>query len=152
MSDVSIEVFGIQECQDYFTNAAESLVENVSLKLADVCQQIAEYAQSIAPVRTGAYRDSIHVEQNGPLDFSIVADASYAAFIEFGTAPHIIIPSQAKVLAFDVGGETVFAKYVMHPGTPAFMTIHTAKKDNMANIVDAIRQGVAEALSEGVSK
>lgn len=36
-----------------------------------------------------------------------------------GTRPHVILPRNAKVLAFDVGGTTVFAAKVNHPGTPA---------------------------------
>lgn len=38
-------------------------------------------------------------------------------FLEFGTKPHIIAPERGGVLVFEVDGETVFARYVFHPGT-----------------------------------
>jgi hypothetical protein len=46
--------------------------------------RVAEEAKVIAPVRTGAYRDSIHVEQDG-IESNVVADVPYAGFVEFGT-------------------------------------------------------------------
>jgi len=143
---ISIEVLGVQEATDYFEHASEALVDAVSVKLREVCEMIADYARSIAPVKTGNYANSIHVEQDGPLQFSIAAGAEYAAIIEFGSAPHFITPRTAKALKFEADGETVFAKYVMHPGTPPLFILHRAKKDNMANIVQAIRDGVREAL------
>lgn len=36
-----------------------------------------------------------------------------------GTRPHIIRPRQAKALKFKIGGRTVYAKVVHHPGTRA---------------------------------
>lgn len=49
---------------------------------------IAERAREIAPVRTGAYRESIHVEQD-PQGAQVVAGGpgvDYAAYIEVGTS------------------------------------------------------------------
>src|SRR5665647_1541468 len=45
--------------------------------------------------------------------------ASYALFVEKGTAPHIIRPVNASCLAFQGGmlGGMVFTKLVHHPGT-----------------------------------
>lgn len=34
-----------------------------------------------------------------------------------GTRPHMIFPRRARALRFAVGGQTVFARYVHHPGT-----------------------------------
>lgn len=55
--------------------------------------------------------------------------AFYAAFVERGTAPHIIQPrSPDGVLRFEVGGEIIFAKYVNHPGTSPTFFIKTARE------------------------
>lgn len=40
-----------------------------------------------------------------------------ARYLEFGTRPHVIRPRNAKALKFNVGGRTVFARSVNHPGT-----------------------------------
>lgn len=34
-----------------------------------------------------------------------------------GTRPHVILPSRRRALRFNVGGQTVFATRVRHPGT-----------------------------------
>ena len=146
---ISIEVLGVQEATDYFEHASEALVQAVSVRLEAVCQQIADYARQIAPRRTGTYAASITVEQEGPLRFAIRAGAPYAAIIEYGSMPHFILPRTAKVLRFEVDGDVVFTKWVHHPGTPPFMTIHTAKTENLSNITEAIRDGVREALAGG---
>lgn len=44
--------------------------------------------------------------------------ASYAPFVEFGTAPHVITATNAKVLANAKTGQ-IFGKVVHHPGTKA---------------------------------
>ena len=60
----------------------------------------------------------------------------YIQFVVEGTRPHDIKPRNGSVLAFKVGGRTVFAKVVHHPGTKAndFMTraAKRAIKDSMA--------------------
>lgn len=51
------------------------------------------------------------------LRVSFDSAADYLPFVLLGTKPHIIVPRRAKVLAFSVGGQMVFAKRVSHPGT-----------------------------------
>ena len=42
--------------------------------------------------------------------------ASYAAAVEYGTAPHEIRPVNGAVLAFEVAGKMIFTPLVHHPG------------------------------------
>ena len=69
------------------------------------------------PVRTG------YLVQNwgfdiGNLQARWYPKAAYAPFVEFGTAPHIIKPVNARVLANPKTGE-FFGTLVHHPGTKA---------------------------------
>ena len=70
------------------------------------------------PVRTGKLKQSIEVrvEENRVI---IGPDTDYAAFVEFGTRPHVIEAKNKKALAFKVNGQTVIVKKVNHPGTRA---------------------------------
>lgn len=73
---------------------------------------------SNAPWRTGNLAMSIKKEvSEGKVDIKPLA--SYAVFVEKGTAPHLIRPVNASCLAFQSGmlGGMVFAKLVHHPGT-----------------------------------
>lgn len=49
-----------------------------------LAQEAVDFAQSIAPVETGAYRDSIHVSVNGTKVAMVSADPK-AHWIEYGT-------------------------------------------------------------------
>lgn len=57
--------------------------------VTDGCQAVADEAQAIVPVDTGALKESIHtatVELVGSVvQGSVVADEPYAAYVEFGT-------------------------------------------------------------------
>ncbi len=76
------------------TPGLESLIEH-SEGVHDATKEKAERAESVAkalaPVLTGAFRDSIHVVENGT-GYSVVADSTDeqgnpdAAYIEFGTS------------------------------------------------------------------
>lgn len=66
-----------------------------------IAEETAEIAKSLAPVKTGALRDSIHVEtKRGQSE--VIADVEYAAAVEFGgtfTAPHpFMLPAREMVI------------------------------------------------------
>jgi hypothetical protein len=70
------------------------------------------------PVDSGRLRSSIYSEVK-PLYGKVGTIVEYAPFVEYGTRPHTIVPKHARALVFTVGGETVFAQYVRHPGMQA---------------------------------
>lgn len=66
----------------------------------------------------------VKASPSGSFGVSVVigSNEQYAAYVEQGTKPHKIRPRNAKVLAFQGAGGTVFAQEVNHPGTqPANM-------------------------------
>ena len=91
---------------------------------ARITRRIATEARAKVPVKTGNLGRSIEEEPmrpSGPFRVSggVIAKAKYAKFVHDGTRPHLITPRRASVLAFQVGGRTVFARSVRHPGTRA---------------------------------
>lgn len=88
-------------------------------KLSDRTERVAGIAEAEAPGSMGDYV-RWRVEQ-GPrgLQGVITCDHPAVIFVLKGTRPHLIRPRRAKALRFDVGGTTVFAKLVRHPGTRA---------------------------------
>jgi hypothetical protein len=74
-----------------------------------------------APVVTGELRRKTGVEVASASGTRITAvamiDVDYAAFVTQGTRFHTIRPKRSDgVLVFKIGGVTVFAKKVNHPG------------------------------------
>lgn len=80
-------------------------------------------AKLFAPVKTGRLRASGRIESRRTLGlrtiYTIGFDVYYAPFVNDGTKPHKIRPKTKQALKFNVGGRTVFAAVVNHPGTKA---------------------------------
>lgn len=83
---------------------------------------IAADAKVRAPVATSALRNSIRglpAEGRwsaGTLTGGVVAEAPHAAAVEYGAAPHDILPRFRKALRIPALGGFRFAKRVRHPG------------------------------------
>jgi hypothetical protein len=78
-------------------------------------------AKSLVGVKTGHLRRSIISTPASSVGGSVSAmygtNTLYAKHHEYGTRPHTITPRRGKVLRFQAGGRTVFARSVQHPGT-----------------------------------
>jgi len=67
-------------------------------------------------------------------------------YLEFGTRPHVIVPKDPSgVLAFEVDGETVFAKKVFHPGTRPLGFVRMTQAD-----IDRSAEGLARKMESGI--
>lgn len=93
-------------------------------RMASLQRRIANQARADVPVRTGNLGRTIgegRIFRSGPrtIHGSVHAKADYALYVHEGTRPHVIRPRRAQALRFQIGGRTVFAKLVRHPGTKA---------------------------------
>lgn len=93
-------------------------------RMESLQRRVANQARQDVPVKTGHLGRSVRegaIRFVGPLtvEGSVEATASYAAAVHEGARPHVIRPRTAKALRFEVGGRTVFAKMVRHPGMKA---------------------------------
>jgi hypothetical protein len=83
--------------------------------------RVANRAKELAPVDTGRLRASIvwtiGVGGNGKLVARVGTNVAYARPVHEGSRPHVIRPRRGRVLVFPMGGRTVFARVVHHPGT-----------------------------------
>lgn len=92
-------------------------------ELETAARQVMNRAKVLAPVDTGRLRASIRIESRRTFTlrsvYTIGSDVEYADMVHGGTRPHVIRPRTKQVLRFKVGGRTVFARVVHHPGTKA---------------------------------
>lgn len=127
----------------------EQVVGAIDRGMGTTAREIADVMREDVAVDTGATRESITVEHVGPMHWRITAGEA-AVFLEFGTESHVIVPDDAEALRFEVGGETVFAQRVNHPGTPPqpfFRPAFDRGIDNLeANIMDELEAEFADAL------
>lgn len=83
---LKVEVEGVDEAASRLAEVADSIERGVGDALREVAELIVSEAQSNAPVDTGFLRDSIHVAEESDTSVSVVADAEYAAYVEYGTS------------------------------------------------------------------
>lgn len=84
-------------------------------------------------------------------------DVKYAAIHEFGgqTAPHLIVPKKANMLAFTgKSGNQVFARQVNHPGSkmPKRSFLRSALTDMSAEIQRGMKEAVIKGAQGAVKK
>jgi len=149
---VELTFEGFQENADFFNALPEKVLDRVREKLQIIALEIEEYTKSTAPVRSGAYRDSIQCTVD---DLTLMLSAGctlapYALIIEEGSGPHIIEARNAKALHWiDEAGVDRFAKRVMHPGTQAQYIIQNAMAVKTEYIYQSMDEAIDEATEEG---
>lgn len=106
-------------------------------------------------VRSGQLRNSIHHETalitNGVQERVYSAGVPYAAIQNYGghTSAHMIYPRTAQALAFTMGGRTVFAKAVHHPGSyiKARPYMEPALEDYRVKIIEGFQQVTGDLIA-----
>lgn len=115
------------------------MLARLPARLGEVVEALANLvwrrARAYAPVRTGYLRSSLRVS-----GISVVSEAPYSGYLEFGTRPHMIFPRRAKALRFEVGGRTVFARYVRHPGFRGRLYMRRALEDGLRRLGEIARR------------
>lgn len=101
--------------------ANRALPGDVRAAVARACEVGESTAKVTAPHRTYELRDSIDgqvlsSDASGATG-ELRATAEHASYVRDGTPPHEITPRRGRFLRFEVGGKTVFATKVNHPGT-----------------------------------
>ena len=84
-----------------------------------IVKATATYKASIdmkVPVKTGALRSTIHGRTSG-LEGVVFSQSKYGMYVEKGTPPHMIMPSNKQALYWTGAQHPVRA--VFHPGTKA---------------------------------
>ena len=107
----------------------------------------------VLKVQTGKLRRSItyKMEDSGSNITAMVGtNTEYARIHELGgqTRAHFITPKNSKVLAFMMGGNQVFAKWVAHPGSkmPERSFLRSALSDRGPSIREALADAMRKAI------
>jgi hypothetical protein len=113
---------GAEHLQGFVRRAEASGAQVLSEWQAEGSLELMMQLRGNTPVRTGMTRESI-ARRNTPKGFTVYFTKPYdkiAAYLEYGTRPHMIFPSQGQVLSWGGKfGEQRFARSVRHPGTRA---------------------------------
>lgn len=120
-----------------------SVLLDAQQKTQVALDQLLQMTQNETPVGlTGALRDT--ETTTGPdlsgelITASIEAPMPYAGFVDGGTRAYTIKPRKGKVLVFESGGETVFARSVNHPGITARNFFSQPMAERWSRVLQAV--------------
>jgi hypothetical protein len=129
-----------------------TMSENMAREAAEIQRKL---SGEVLQVRSGRLLGSVQInppEADGEfITGSVQAggeDVPWGVFQEYGTSgPYTIEASAAKALAFEVGGETVFAKSVTHPGLEERSFMRSTADDLRDQGYEDYQTAVAAALA-----
>lgn len=140
------------------SNFSNKVIKNLIEAQKSTARDLLKDVKYLAPVNTGAYRDSIKMSEttfeNDIIRTSVYTDTmvydsvgrgyNLGTLIEHGTRPHSIEPAHAQYLRFEIDGKIIFASHVFHPGTKANPHFQMALQRNIPlyhlNISRAIKE------------
>jgi hypothetical protein len=82
---VTLKINGLKEYQAQIKALPAALEKRGNAIIQNNLLEMARNAKADAPVDMGRLKNAISVKQNKPLDWSLVCQAAYAVYIEFGT-------------------------------------------------------------------
>ncbi len=141
---ITIQVAGIEETREVFAKLVPRAQSSAIAKLAKAVHDDVETAIG-RHTKTGAMLQSLRwIKRDG--EHRIYHDlqrAPHAAFVHWGTRPHVIKPSKRKALRWTSGGRYIFARFVNHPGykgDPYFVAAVDQAPKHFARIIAALRR------------
>ena len=133
MGSFTIELKGADKLITKFENMSRKMEKEVKNSVKKHTFEMETRAKKKAAYKSGHLKRSIHSDfYNRGLSGEVSTNLFYAPMIEYGTPPHKI-KAKGGALKFKIGGNTIFAKSVNHPGTrarpfmfPAFLVTRSA--------------------------
>jgi HK97 gp10 family phage protein len=107
--------------------------------------------------KTATFADSAKNRRAGRAGkrYRVAGDAYYARFVEFGTKSHTLIAKRKVmrggkrgVFAFEVGGKTVFARSIKHPGTRPRPFLRPSLERKTPQAIEAMRLSLAQQIQQ----
>ena len=138
----TLEVEGLDIVSIRFEKAFSQMPSNIQAVLEQSAHNIVERAKTLASARLkkpGTYLDSFYVSA---ARFEVMFGNTHRAarYIEFGTAPHEILPVARRALRFEKEGAIVFARRVLHPGTQPQWILSDAFREEMTELMSKMRE------------
>ena len=97
---------GMKELEGKLDNLTIAIKQGVSDEINASALKIQSDAKKLAPVNFGQLRNSIALTKDSELTYTVAANASYAAYVEFGTGPQVNVPADFKSYAQQFKGKS----------------------------------------------
>jgi len=148
------ELEGVEDVQRAWAAALADIAHGLTTGVERGVTEGAAQARTQHPYqdRTGeltgsieGYLDAAASPQGGEAVGYLNAKKRYASFVEAGTAPHVIVPSRARVLRWEDDAGVHFARRVQHPGNPQLPFMGPALQKAERVVVAEVELAIARA-------
>ena len=102
----AVSLGGMKELEGKLKNLTTALKVDVGDEINASVIKIENQAKRLAPVNFGQLRGSIAHSKDSELTYSVAANASYSAYVEFGTGPQVNVPADFKSYAQQFKGKS----------------------------------------------
>jgi HK97 gp10 family phage protein len=102
----AISLTGIKQLEGKLNNLTTTLQKDVSNEINASALKIENTAKRLAPVNLGKLKGSIALTKDTELTYTVAANASYAAYVEFGTGPQVSVPADFASYAQQFKGKS----------------------------------------------
>jgi len=102
----TVSLSGMKELEGKLDNLTIALKEGVSDEINASALKIQSDAKKLAPVNFGQLRNSIALTKESELTYTVSANASYSAYVEFGTGPQVNVPADFQAYAQQFKGKS----------------------------------------------
>jgi HK97 gp10 family phage protein len=101
-----VSLSGMKELEGTLDKLTVALKKDVSDEINASALKIQSNAKKLAPVNFGQLRNSITLTKDSELTYTVSANASYSAYIEFGTGPQVNVPNDFQSYAQQFKGNS----------------------------------------------
>jgi HK97 gp10 family phage protein len=142
----TLKIQGLDRLQKVFFQLPASARKELKAELKLTAAEIRDNAKKEAPTDEARLKQGISYKETGPLGFEIVAQTSYAGYLEFGTKSKAVIPAGLEEEARKLQGPNpgqgnpleALTKWVQRKGIAGTFSVKTRKqsrsKASLANI------------------
>jgi HK97 gp10 family phage protein len=142
----TLKVQGLERLQKVFYQLPATARKELKNELKITAAEIRDNAKKEAPTDEARLKQGISYKETGPLSFEIVAQATYAGYLEFGTKSKAVIPAGLEDQAAKLRGPNpgqgnpleALTKWVQRKGIAGTFSVKTRKqsrsKASLANI------------------
>jgi len=139
---IRIEVTGLDKLIKKFGSLPQNIVKEVDGELAALSVEYVNRAVADVPVDTGVLKNGITFKRISEMNYEVVSNAHYSAYVEFGTIKFVNVPAELAAYAAQFKGRGIKKEGGM-PARPFFFK-HLPWAENEIN--QNLKQVVKRAM------